>query len=643
MEDLRHIEKAVSKARAQLYLNRFWVSFWRALFWGAIASLVWTGIYKFAPLPASALPIGYWVSLAVFTAFILIGIWKRPSKKSVAAILDEQQGLQERISTALEWAKNHKDSSWKSLVVKDAVSALDKISWNTFVSYHLPLTGKWAFILLLLIAGLGFVPEYRSQEFEKKEAFKEIAQETGEELAKVLTQKMETRPENADELSDKLIQDGIELANQIGKTKLTKSSALRKLDELADQVKDDIEKLGTDPSQQRMKEAADKAASFSNPSSTKDMMEKMNDLENKLGDLQDKPDKLNDFADAMKDLNDLAQGMNASLNDPNSAESEALAEAMENLLKEMEEMGIDASKLQDALNALKEGDAEAFEENLDFATKDLEKMMEMMKNLQNMQQEIGKDLAEQLEKGQIPMAQETLKQMQEQLEMGDLSDEERQEMVQELMDAAEAMEGFPELQQQLMEAANNVNEQQDQAAQENMQAAMENLNQMMEDLQNAADMEEVLAALKKAGAAMAAGKKWQRGKGDNPNGRGQGMEGGLGGGFGTWSDGTDPLPAEKSQLVDQSGMTQQELESRGITEREESFEDERFTSEQIKGDLSPGSAMPSIPLHGLHIKGQSKVSYEEVMTEIQSSEAGTIDQTKIPRHYQESVKSYFDN
>lgn len=649
-ENPDRIEAVISRAQSGIFLKRCWDRFWMSSLWGLAIAATWLILFKLLPIVESyQWPVFSALFGIVFACVMLSGI-RYPGKSEAAAFLDLKQGLDERISTAYEYATSNRspENDWTRLLIQDACSRIQSIDWHKLVTFSFPRSAKWIPVLGLAILGMGFIPEWRTEEFAKEAEFRELAQDTGKELAKVLKARLHEQPEDAEELSETLIQDGLDLAENLKKTKLKKADALRKLDDLSDKVREQAMRLHNDPSQKRLSDAAEKNAAMSSNEAS-DMVNAMKEMEDKLGDLQSNQKELSDLSDKMQDLQDLAQSMQASLSDPTSADSQAMEKALEDLAKAMEDLGMDSNALKEALEALKNGDAEEFADKMDFATKDLEKMLEMAKALQDMQQEIGKDLAEQLEKGQLPAAIANLEDMIEKLNQGNMTDAERQEMVQELLEAAEKLEGFPQLQNQLMEAAAAAQAGEDSEAAQQLAQAAQELNNLMKEIQNAQNMEEVLAALNKAGNSLAGNKKWGAlGKGNQPGGMpgmgapGPGEGDGLGGGFGTWSDGSAPLPQQKSQLYDQSGMSQKELEARGITDRGENFESIRFSPDQVKGDLSPGSAMPSIPLHGLHMKGQSKATYQEVIQVINDSEAGSVDQTKIPRFYQESVKSYFD-
>ena len=53
--------------------------------------------------------------------------------------------------------------------------------------------------------------------------------------------------------------------------------------------------------------------------------------------------------------------------------------------------------------------------------------------------------------------------------------------------------------------------------------------------------------------------------------------------------------------------------------------------------------MPSIPLKGVSIKGESKVAYTEAVSAAQSAAQSALSQEQVPRAYQGAVKDYFDD
>src|SRR5438034_883104 len=91
-------------------------------------------------------------------------------------------------------------------------------------------------------------------------------------------------------------------------------------------------------------------------------------------------------------------------NSPGSdAEKQKLSESLEALSKQMQQMGLQLPQLDDAISALANNQTDLVLKDIQAATVDLEKMRDMAKSLQQMQQQMekmGKDLAEQLKNGQ---------------------------------------------------------------------------------------------------------------------------------------------------------------------------------------------------------------------------------------------------
>jgi hypothetical protein len=59
--------------------------------------------------------------------------------------------------------------------------------------------------------------------------------------------------------------------------------------------------------------------------------------------------------------------------------------------------------------------------------------------------------------------------------------------------------------------------------------------------------------------------------------------------------------------------------------------------------MSPGESMPSIPLKGVSIRGQSTVQFEEAAAAAQAEAQSALNQDRVPRAYQGVVKDYFND
>lgn len=70
---------------------------------------------------------------------------------------------------------------------------------------------------------------------------------------------------------------------------------------------------------------------------------------------------------------------------------------------------------------------------------------------------------------------------------------------------------------------------------------------------------------------------------------------------------------------------------------------ENTQSTKVRGQISPGSSMPSISLRGVSIKGESHVQYTEAVTAAQSDAQSALSEEQVPRAYQGAVRDYFDD
>src|SRR6185369_12832892 len=115
-----------------------------------------------------------------------------------------------------------------------------------------------------------------------------------------------------------------------------------------------------------------------------------------------------------------------------------LSESLSALSKQAQEMGLQLPQLNEAISALAANQPDLMLKDLQAAVTDLEKMREMAKSLQQLQQQMekmGKDLAEQLKNGQPEAAQATLQKMSDKLKSANVSPEELKNLFQEVTKA----------------------------------------------------------------------------------------------------------------------------------------------------------------------------------------------------------------
>jgi hypothetical protein len=282
--------------------------------------------------------------------------------------------------------------------------------------------------------------------------------------------------------------------------------------------------------------------------------------------------------------------------------------------------------------------------DLQAATTDLEKMRDMAKSLQQMQQQmekLGKDLAEQLKNGQPELAQQTLQKMADQLKNSKLSDEQKQKLLQEVSNAIPPAGNYGQVADKLKDAAKQMQSGDNPAASKSLADAAKELEKLAQQMGDAQQMMAQLENLNKASQCIGSCQGWGmcNKPGANPNAKNK-----PGGGVGTWADENSGwmYDGQWSDHWDNSGNSRPDMAGKGHTEREDGLND-ALQPTKVKGQFSPGGQMPSITLKGVSIKGSSKVEYEAAAAAAQSDAQSALSQEKVPRAYQGAVRDYFDD
>src|SRR5215470_2163409 len=442
MSELQVIESALQRAARRQRWARALRGLWHGCLIGAIFSLLLVTALHFPSIfPHSpwAPILGALVPLPFMFAGLLIGGWRKPALNQVARWVDGKQHLQERLSTALEVASIPESGRWRDLLVTDAAGHAKSLDTRRLMPFSLPKAStRWALVALALTAGLGFVPEYRSKAFKQKEADKQVIKEVGKQLAELTRRDLQKRPP-ALETTQKSMESVTELGDQLTKKAVTRSEALKDLAKITDKLKDELKELSKDPALQKLEQAA--RASTGNDSQTASGLQKqMESLQKQMGTPTGNPEALDKLQKELQKLQEAAKGM-ADKNSPGTeAEKQKMSESLSALSRQMQEMGLQLPQLDDAINAMAANQTDLVLKDLQAATTDLEKMRDMAKQLQQMQQQmekLGKDLAEQLKNGQPEAAQMTLQKMAQQLKSSNLSQEQLQKMLQEVSKAVD--------------------------------------------------------------------------------------------------------------------------------------------------------------------------------------------------------------
>jgi hypothetical protein len=643
MSELQVIESALKRAAARRRWARALRGGGLGLLFGASVSLLLLGAYRLFPLPVSINVVAALAPFPFVLAGLLIGGWRNPGLNEVARWVDGRQHLKERLSTALEIAAEPSENRWNELVVADAATHARDLDPRKLVRFNLTGATRWAVVVLALCAGLGFVPEYRSKTYLQKKADEQNIKEVGRQLADLTRRNLDKRPP-ALETTQKSMQAVSDLGDQLQKKALTRSEALKDLASVTDRLKDELKEMGKDPALKRLEQAA--RASTGNDSQTAAGLQKqMDSLQKQLGTPTGNPEAMDKVQKQLEKLQEAAKGM-ADKNSPGTeAERQKMSESLSALSRQMQEMGLHLPQLDDAINALAANQTDLVMKDLQAAVTDLEKMRDMAKSLQQLQQQmdkLGKDLAEQLKNGQPEVAQQTLQKMIEQLKSANLSQEQLEKMVQEVSKAVDPAGNYGKVAEHLKAASKAMKAGDKGNGAKSLAEASKELEKLMQQLGDAQSLMAELDALNKASMCVGTCQGWGKcnGAGFNPNGKNK-----PGSGVGTWADENSGwmYDGQWNDHWDNSGIVRPDMDARGHTDRGDGELSDALKPTKVKGQFSPGGQMPSITLKGVSIKGTSKVAYEEAAAAAQSDAQSALSQEKVPRAYQGAVRDYFDD
>jgi len=641
MSELQIIQSALEGASRRRRWSRALRGLWIGLLASALLSFLLIGIYHVRDLPLWTLTLAAALPFCGMLAGLLLGGWRKLPIKQTARWVDGKQHLQERLSTALE--VQSENGSWRDLVLADAAGRAKEINPRQLVPFHLPVkVVRWALLVLVLAAGLGFVPEYRSKSSLQKKADEANIKEIGKRLADLTRHDLQKRTPLL-EPTQKSLEAVTDLGDQLTKKQLTRAEALKDLANLATKLKDELKELGKDPAMKRLEQAARSPAG--NDSQTASGLQKQIDsLQKQLGTPTGNPDALDKLKKDLAKLQEAAKGM-ADKNSPgNEAERQKMSEALSALSKQAQEMGLQLPQLDEAISALAANQPDMVLRDLQAAVTDLEKMRDMAKSLQQLQQQmekLGKDLAEQLKNGQPEAAQQTLQKMISQLNSAKLSPEDLQKLTEEVSKAVSPAGNYGKVADHLKQATQQLQAGQKPGAAQSLANAAKELDKLMQQMGDAQELAATLENMNQASMCIGSCQGWGACKNGKP---GIGKGGKPGRGVGTWAeDETADWNGPFSDRWDNSGLVRPDQDGRGHTDRGDGELSDALKPTKVKGQFSPGGQMPSITLKGVSIKGQSKVQYEEAAASAQSDAQSALSQEKVPRAYQGAVKDYFDD
>jgi len=646
MSGLQLIDSTLERTARRRRLEQGLNGLWRGVFWGAVVFLVTLIAFKLWPVPVMSLAAAGAVSVTLMLGGFVAGWWRKPSRQNTAQWIDEKQHLKERLSTALEVGESSTAGRWGQLVLSDAVRHVETIDPRNLLPFHLTKLARWSVLVLVLAAGLGFVPEYRSKEYLQAKNDEAVIKETGRVLAELTKRSLEQKPP-AMEPTEQALQAVAEAGLELSQASLKKEDALKELASVTDQVTEQLKELAKNPALRKMDQAIRNQDSGSAPNTPGEMQKKLDELQQSLGKAAEQQEALEKMEAALEAMKQKAAQMS---NEPGGMSEQAkqeMAQQLAEMSKQAQQMGANMPGLEKAMEALMANQTDFFLKDLEMAVNDLEQMQKMAEAMQQLQQDLaklGKDLAEQLKFGQANAAIETLNKMMDQLKQANLSEEQMAKMMEELAKSLKPAGEYGKVADKLAKALGQCKGGDKAGAGESLAAAAKELEELLAQM---GDMESLMASLEAlqmaqmcVGNGMCMGQC--RGNGSRPGNK-PGNRMGRGG-FGTWADenGWTATVPEISELWE-NGEDNRNVAGKGITDRGDGELVDGLDPSKIRGQMSPGGNMPSITLKGVSIKGTSKVDYQQAVATAQSDAQSALADDKVPRAYQGAVRSYFDD
>ena len=641
MSQIQAIQSTLEKTARRCRFQRGWRGLWQGLFGGAALWLFVVAVHKLVPLPEQTLLVAGAVVAALVPIGFLAGYWRKSTLIETARWVDGRQHFQERLSTALEVASSPNAGSWRDLVLSDAASRAREFDPRRSLPFHLPRIARWALLVLVLAATLGFVPEYRSKAYLQKKKEAQIIKDTGRQLAELTRRSLERRPP-AFEPTQKALDSVKELGDQLAKLSLTRNDALRDLASATERLKDQTKDVAKDPALRKLEQAA-RSPTGRSSSANADLQKQIDSMQKQLGNPNATPDALDKLQKELQKLQKAAAGLPGN-DSAGQQQKEQMSQALSDLARKAQELGLSLPSLEEAIKALENSQIDQFLKDLKITENDLEKMQAMAKAIQELekqQAQLGKDLAEQLDKGQAEAAMRTLQKMVDQLKKGHLTEDQLKQLLEEVDKAVKPGSQYGKVGDFLKQAVGKMQMADKPGAAQSLADASDELKRLLDQLGDAQAMMASLDALQKAQMCVGNCMGWGQCLAKIPR---AGQGGKPGRGVGTWSDDNGWLnfPTMVDRW-DNSGIQRPDQAPRGESDRGEGELSDALVPTKVKGQISPGGPMPSITLKGVSIKGQSRVGYVEAVAKAQSEAQSALSQEQVPRAYQGAVKDYFDD
>jgi hypothetical protein len=150
------IDRLVRRVAAQVRRRRAEHHALRGAFWASLPAVVVIALK--GPIGSRAVPIAVGLVLAGALAGALWGLLKRTSQMDAARLADRAFGLEDRVTTALEWAERPDRTPLVDALVSDATARVSALAPRTIVRRILPREARFLPVPVLAVVVLALAP-----------------------------------------------------------------------------------------------------------------------------------------------------------------------------------------------------------------------------------------------------------------------------------------------------------------------------------------------------------------------------------------------------------------------------------------------------------------------------------------------------
>lgn len=609
-------------------------------------SVIWTillGCSKFFLLPPWLVPALLVAGGALTFVWAAIAAGRGPTLFDAAKLVDRRLGLKDRLSTLFELDRQADHSEIAGLLRRDTAKHVQHLAPRELAPLSLPRHARWTLAALGLAAVVVFLPEVGLDQRMKKVAENERIKGQGERLQLMVRRVTETpRRLNTEQRVDVLAKID-EIGKRLSSGDLAKNEALRELTKLTDELTKRERTLADKNPVKSLDRETMRDRDPISPERLEALQDQINALQEKLGQSPPSEKDVRKLAKALQKARETAKDAQMS-----AAGHEALADALNEALSQADAAQLKeiSSELREAIQALEAADVAKVFKHLDDAIMDLDQARQQVAALQELMKqaaEAGKNLAEQLERGQSRLAQKTIQEFKRQVDAAGLTPEQREQLANELAKALGPARDYGELSQTLQDALDQAKRGDQPGLSQSLQNAMDQLQQMADQQAQQAELAKMINELQRAGFMISMG----RDPGDKMNGAGQclGLNQGdptqkPGRGVGAWPD-QNGMP-QYTERWDNTGVNQADQAARGHTDRGDPLAPQGTQTLKVTGQMGTGGPMPGIRLQGVSIRGESNVKVEEAFSSAAQEAENALSKETVPTSYQGAVKEYFD-